>query len=282
MIRHVTRKVRITALVCAIVVVAVLPIAARTLTAPLSDKVHLEELTWVEVRSLIGAGKTTAIIPTGGVEQNGPHVVLGKHNYIVRQTAESVARKLGNALVAPVVAYVPEGDIKERKGHMAFAGTLSVPEHVFGAVLEHAARSLHAHGFTTIAFLGDSGGNQSAQESVARRLNREWEDTGARVIHVGEYYNPNANGQVAWLRTQGENDFSIGSHAGIRDTSELMAVFPPGVHADRMALNGGLYAEATGVIGDPTKASVERGHKMLALKVDAAVKQIRKAMAAGS
>src|ERR1043166_7358855 len=86
-------------------------VAASAFAAQVPDTVFLEELTWTEVRDAIRAGKTTIIFPTGGTEQNGPHMVLGKHNFIVKHTAESIARRLGNALVAPVIPYVPEGSI---------------------------------------------------------------------------------------------------------------------------------------------------------------------------
>ena len=140
-------------LAVAVAALAAVTVLSGPLTAPPTEEVHLEALTWVEARELIAGGKTVALVPTGGLEQNGPHLVLGKHNYIVRHTAGLIARDLGKALVAPVVAYVPEGEIEPPSGHMAFAGTLSVPEEVFAAVLEHTARSLRAHGFTLICFL---------------------------------------------------------------------------------------------------------------------------------
>src|SRR5690242_600339 len=62
------------------------------------DAVFVEELTWMEVRDALKAGKSTVIIATGGVEQNGPYLATGKHNYILRATTEAIARKLGNAL----------------------------------------------------------------------------------------------------------------------------------------------------------------------------------------
>ncbi len=272
-------RIRQVLLVAGIIVLGIAAAWSRPLTAPPPAGVFLEEMTWVEVRALVEQGNNLAIVPTGGVEQNGPHLVLGKHNYIVRHTAGRIAEALGNAVVAPVVAHVPEGDIARREGHMAFAGTISVPEAVFAAVLEHTARSLYAHGFRTIAFLGDSGGNQATQAAVAERLNAEWAGSGARAIHVSDYYDPKANGQIAWLRDQGESDAAIGSHAGIRDTSELMAVFPEGVRGERRARNGGLFtSEPTGVVGDPRRASAERGEKLLALKIEAALRQIRAAM----
>ena len=69
----------------------------------------LEALTWTELRGLVQSGKTTIILPLGGTEQNGPHMALGKHNVRVRLLSERIARVLGDALVAPVLAYVPEG-----------------------------------------------------------------------------------------------------------------------------------------------------------------------------
>ncbi len=252
------------------VAVFALAIPIRT---TLPDTVHLEELTWVEVDEAIRQGMRTIIVPTGGVEQNGPHMVLGKHNYIVRHAAERIARDLGDALVAPVVTFVPEGSVDPPSGHMYFAGTISVPDTVFANILEFTARSLRAHGFKTICFLGDSNGNQKMQEQVAMRLNTEWEEDGVRVVHLGDYYA--ANGQVDWLLTQEETQASIGSHAGIRDTSELLAVFPAGIRRDMIAPRGGHLLRPTGVNGDPTRASAERGEKLLALKIKAALHQIR-------
>ena len=111
-----------------IVLIAGLFTASLMLARGAVAEVRIEHMTWVEVRDALKAGKTTIIIPTGGTEQNGPHMVLGKHNFIVAGTARRIAERLGTALVAPVLAYVPEGDIESRQGHMAYPGTISVPE----------------------------------------------------------------------------------------------------------------------------------------------------------
>src|ERR1700748_3329329 len=93
--------------------------------AQAADTVFLEELTWTELRDQIRAGKTTVIVPIGGTEQNGGHMALGKHNLRVRYLSEKIARVLGNALVAPVIAYVPEGALAPPTGHMRFPGTIT-------------------------------------------------------------------------------------------------------------------------------------------------------------
>src|SRR5690606_28015951 len=71
------------------------------------DTVWIEDLTMMEVRDLIAAGKTTALILTGGIEENGPYLTTGKHNNVLRVMGDSIARSLGNALVAPIVTLEP-------------------------------------------------------------------------------------------------------------------------------------------------------------------------------
>jgi len=236
-------------------------------------RIKLEEMTWTEVRDRVAAGWTTVIVPTGGTEQNGPHATLGKHNRIVNYTSGQVARRLGKTLVAPVMAYVPEGDVEPPTGHMAKHGTLTLDEETFERVLEQTARSLERHGFRTICFLGDSLGNQGAQERVAGRLNAEWRQKGVQVIHVGDYYA--ANGQTQWLMKQGETEAAIGGHAGIRDTSELMYVDETSVRWEKRLPNGGSDFETSGVDGDPTRATRQRGKILLELKIKAAIRQIQ-------
>ena len=136
--------------------------------------VFLEELTSPELAAQIRGGSTTVIVPIGGTEQNGPHMMLGKHNVRVKALSEKVARALGNAVVAPVIAYVPEGSIDPPTGHMRYAGTITVPPDVYRKVLESAARSFRLHGFRDIVFLGDSGDYQPDNAAVAAKLNREW------------------------------------------------------------------------------------------------------------
>ncbi|MGE3473802.1 MAG: creatininase family protein, partial [Vicinamibacterales bacterium] len=93
----------------------------------------------------------------------------------------------GNALCAPIVKYVPEGDIEPKTGHMTTAGTITMREDTFRAVLTDTAESLQAHGFKTIVFIGDSGGNQAGQKAVAEALTKKWAGK-AVALHIPEYY----------------------------------------------------------------------------------------------
>jgi creatinine amidohydrolase len=257
--------------VCLVLFVG-LSLTCHANSAIAQSSVFLEELTWTEVRDAIQAGRTTVIVPTGGTEQNGPHMILGKHNIIVRFTAGEIARRLDDALVAPVVAYVPEGSITLKTGHMAFPGTISLPQEYFIKLLEFTARSLKAHGFINIVYIGDSGGNQAGAKAAAEALNKEWRSTRVRVHHVEAYYS--ANGFADWLREQGETKADIGTHAGISDTSELLALYPEGIRRDKLTL--ARAGDGSGVSGNPARATVAYGNKGLELKIEAGVRAIRK------
>lgn len=244
-------------------------VAVVAVRAQVPDTVFLEDLTWTELRDLLNAGTTTVIIPTGGTEQNGPHMVLGKHNFLVKYKAGEIARRLGRTVVAPVVAYVPEGDIDPPTGHMRFSGTITTPQDVFAKVLEFAARSFKQHGFRDIALLGDSGGNQTAQRLVAEALNAEWAATPVRVHHVSDFYPGPGD---AWLKTQGVSDEDIGSHASIHDTASLLVLNPSLLRFSKAAPSKA--GDGTGVVGNPARSTVELGRRILELQIDAAVRQI--------
>src|ERR1700726_1136815 len=129
---------------------ALLLLAAVQAPAQAPQTVFLDELTSSELRDQVRAGRRTVIVPIGGTEQNGPHMALGKHNRRGHLLAEKIARALGNALVAPVIAYVPEGGLNPPTEHMQFPGTITVPEEAFEKILEFAARSFRLAGFRDI------------------------------------------------------------------------------------------------------------------------------------
>lgn len=247
----------------------------RPLTAPLPNTVHIADMTWVEVRAALEHGYTTVIVPSGGIEQNGPHMIVGKHDHIVKHAAERIAGELGKTLVAPVISYVPEGAYDPPTGHMRFPGTIGVPEQVYAGVVEGIARSLKAGGFRTIVFIADHGGSLAPQAETIARLNAEWAGKGVRLIHGDAYYSDAA--QIELLMKQGETRAAIGQHASLIDTSELLAVNPRGVDLGRLA-GLKLTMQTTGIVGDPARASAERGKELLEMRIRAAVQQIRSAL----
>lgn len=232
---------------------------ATTDTAIGAPSVFLEELTWPELRDAVRQGKTVAILPIGGTEQSGPALALGKHNARVKVLAERIARELGDAIVAPVIAYVPEGAIEPPSSHMRFPGTLSVPVPVFEATIEAAARSLRSHGFRDIVLLGDHGGYQPQLVQVCARLNRAWSATPARAWAPGEYYDAATQGFARLLREHGYRDDEIGTHAALSDTSLQLALVPGMVRQDLLTAGTRLDASVGVYGGDPRRASAQMG-----------------------
>jgi creatinine amidohydrolase/Fe(II)-dependent formamide hydrolase-like protein len=238
-----------------------------------SAGVYLDEMTSPELRDRIAAGTTTALVPIGGTEQSGPHIVLGKHNVRARVLAGRIAAKLGDAVVAPVVAYVPEGAITPPAAHMRFAGTISIPDAAFEALLEGAAKSLCQHGIRDVFFLGDHGGYQTNEAKAAARVNRAG---GCRAHALGAYYEAATTAYNADLKQRDFADAEIGTHAGLADTALSLAVDPALVRSAQVAAGarGGVRA---GVHGDPTRATAELGRMGVDRIVDASVAAIRAA-----
>ncbi|MCW5659297.1 MAG: creatininase family protein [Burkholderiaceae bacterium] len=251
----------------ALVGAAVIGWAVASHAAP--DSVWLEDLTSAELRERIAGGTTTVLVPIGGTEQNGAHLVLGKHNVRVRLLAGRIAEQLGDALVAPVLAYVPEGDIDPPTQHMRYAGTLSIPVAAFESVLEGAARSLRRHGFRHVVLLGDHGGYQASLERVAGRLNRAWGRVNG-VIFLAQYYRA-AQAFDATLAARGYTQQEIGRHAGLADTALAWAV-------DASLVRPQSLQPVPGVDGDPRRASAELGRSGVEHIVSASVAALRARM----
>jgi len=218
-------------------------IALGVLPAHAAPSVYLEELTSPEVRDRVAAGATTILVPIGGTEWNGPHLALGKHNARARILAGRIATELGNAIVAPVIAYVPEGTVDPPSAHMKHAGTITVPEDVFEKTLESAAKSFRLHGFRDVVFLGDHGGYQKNLQAVAARLNKAWAAGPTRAHALVEYYK--AAGIVG--------------HAEADDTALTLALEPS-------------------MVRTPAKATVDEGQRMAKVIVSRSVEAIRKAV----
>ena len=246
--------------------------------APLPS-VFLEELTWTEVRDAIKGGKTTLIVPVGGTEQSGPHIALGKHNARVHFLAGRIAAALGDALVAPVLAYVPEGSTSPATEHMRFPGTISIPESTFEEILIATGKSMRRHGFREIVFIGDHGGYQKVMKRAAAVLNRDWAGSPARAHAIEEYYTAMSSEYAKALGARGFDDDEIGTHAGLADTSLTLAIEPSLVRTERLR---GSNTREEGVSGDPERSSTDLGKIGVDLVVKRATEAIRAARSAAN
>ena len=239
------------------------------------DSVWIEQLTWIEVRDAMAAGKRTAILTTGGIEQNGPYVATGKHNYELQGLCERIARALGDALCAPIIKLVPEGSIDPPTGHMRYPGTMSVRQETFEMMLDDAASSLKTHGFEHIAFLGASGGNQSGMRNVAEQVNERW---GKPIAHfIPEFYN--VDDVIEYMNAElGIIEGNEGYHDFYWLTAMQMTVDPESVRYEQRVKAG--KASINGQSIADLEATLEIGNKLMQFRVDKTVKALRTAIAA--
>lgn len=245
--------------------------------------VQLEDLTWTELQADIAAGTNTILIPIGGTEQSGPYMALGKHNARVKFLAERIAQALGNAVVAPVVAYVPEGGIQPLTSHMRFPGTITVPDDAFEKTLASVAHGFKAHGYRNIVFLGDHGGYQKNIQRVVAQLGKAWAGSQVRAFAPPEYYQTSSAGFDQILRSKGFANNEIGTHAALADTALQLAVAPAMVREHRLQQapkTSAADAAASGVYGgDPRRATAELGRLGVEAIVAATVSAIRQDIA---
>jgi creatinine amidohydrolase/Fe(II)-dependent formamide hydrolase-like protein len=238
------------------------------------DTVFLEEMTWLEVRDAMKAGKRSVIIATGGIEQNGPYLALGKHNYVLRATTDAIARELGDALVAPIIPFVPEGDIDPPTGHMRYPGTISLTKGTYKALLTEIAQAMRVHGFEHVLLIGDSGGNQSGMKEVAQELTAAWGPAAkARIHFIPEYYD--YPGLTKHLETLGVHEVDEGHHDDIGITSLMTVTDPKTVRYDQRVTAG--KASINGVSLVPLEKTVALGKEAVKWRTKITVDAIRKA-----
>jgi creatinine amidohydrolase len=241
------------------------------------DTVWLEEMTWMDVRDAMKGGKTTIIISTGGIEPNGPWLALGKHNYVLRANCDAIARKLGNALCAPIIPLVPEGSIEPKSSHMITVGTISMREETFQAMLTDVVHSLKVHGFQNIILIGDSGGNQAGMKAVAEKLNAQWNGSPV-VAHIPEYYDYNSVGKFLdqiGVTKEGQAGDNLHDDPGI--TMNMFITDPQSVRWDARVKAG--KATINGVsIADKAK-TLETAKKIVDMRATNTVAAIKKAIA---
>jgi creatinine amidohydrolase/Fe(II)-dependent formamide hydrolase-like protein len=211
-------------------------------------------------------------------------VATGKHNFVLRSTTEAIARKLGNALVSPIVPFVPEGSIDPPSGHMWYPGTISLREETFEALLKDVCASLKQHGFLDIVLIGDSGGNARGMQATADSLNGEWRGGPTRVYHVSEYYE-----QDIWsydeLKRMGivqrpdvKSATRDAVHTDFHYESMVALVDPKHIRMDQRIRAG--QFEVYGVALAPIEKTLAAARHLVNYRADITVEAIRNAMAA--
>ena len=255
--------------------------AARPIDAVAS--LWIEELTWMEIRDAIRAGSTTALILTGGVEANGPHLASGKHNYSNKLMGASVAQALGQTLIAPLVTLEPG-----RPSGAVMIGNTGpmVSQETYIAWLTDMGDSLRGMGFTEVYFLGDSGGNRRGMQAAADALNGKYNGDPTRFHHVPEFYNHDKvrqyiqetlgiPEQMEYSASQGSDgiheELSIASIMSVIDPTSIR--FAQRVKAGRASING--------ISLEPLSQTQELGRKLIEFRTGITVEAIQ-ALRAGA
>ncbi len=256
-----------------VMIVALSLVFGTTLAA--SRSVYIEDLTWPEVRDAVAAGKSGAIIYTGSTEQNGPHMALGKHNFVAHYAAGRIAEELGDALVYPTLPCAPTGNLTPKTNHMRFAGSITITPDVFKAVVMQVALSAISAGFKNVYIMGDHGGGQDELKQAAAELDGQQGVSGVHVYYIPDLYFKEKEQMRAYLTANG---IAVDVHAGTDDTSEIMFLDEARkwIRRDKLAASNSTQQAVTGVDGDPTKATAAMGRMFLDLKVRNAVAEIRR------
>jgi creatinine amidohydrolase/Fe(II)-dependent formamide hydrolase-like protein len=242
-------------------------LTASICVAQTSERVEIELMTHAEIYDAIHKqGKTTVLIYNGGTEQRGPHAVLGGHTFMARRTATAIAQRLGNALVAPVLAFSPAGSHLNPKT----PGSVDLPPELYAKVNEAVVASMVTNGFKNVVLMGDHGGGQQELAKLATALNKKYAAQGAHVYFCSSVYKEAREDFNKWLK---EHGYPVGSHASIPDTSELMYLGGDEyVRKDRLVAG----TPDNGIVGDPRRSSAELGKRVFDMKVDYGVAEIRR------
>jgi creatinine amidohydrolase len=241
-----------------------------------APSVFLEDMTTNEVRAKLDKGCPVGIVFSGGGEQTGPHVVLGKHIFRARVYGEAIARNIGDAIVAPIQPFAPNS-APRGDPHAAFAGSIGVSAQTFTALNEDIARSLIDGGFRRVALLGDHGTGQKELRAIAEKLDAEYGSRGVRVFFVSDGYDRARKQIEAESMAAG---VQAGGHGGLWDTAETLAAKPGSVRmnllrAGDVANGGNGKMNAEGFSGDPRKTTVALGKHYAAIRINAATDQLR-------
>jgi len=257
-----------------------MPVPAVAASGHAAHLVEFEKMTWVEVKDALAAGKTTALIYTGGVEQRGPQNANGGHNLMAYAVVKAIAERLGNAIFLPVLPYTPNN------ANPALPGTIGITDDLLAAILERLAEQSITNGFKNVILMGDHGGGQpKVYQEVATKLDAKYAPQGIHVYYCDQVYEA-AND--AFERYSAAHGYPVDLHGGISDTSEMMyldkdhtwvrtqllatAVGDPVVDGKPQI---GPTSPHNGIIGDARRSSRAVGKMMFDMKVEYAVKQIR-------
>ena len=227
---------------------------------------HLDRLTWAEIKEEIQNGRDTVVVPFGSTEQHGRHMPLGTDAVLGDEIGWGLAERLG-AFLAPTVRFGCS------EHHLAFSGTISLGKETFGSIVTDVAASLSGHGFRRIVLLPTHGGNF---KPLAEAVSKIEPAKGVQILAITDF-GGFVNAALESSRAFGVDAATSGAHSGEWETSLMLALRPEQVKMGRAAegfvgelseimakvFDGIQNLDQNGVLGDPRPATAEAGNKYL-------------------
>lgn len=235
-------------------------------------------LTRPEICDIVAHGKAIAVLPIGSIEQHGPHLPLGTDSYTAAYYAREFLKKVHtdvDFLVLPQLFYALSVE------HITYPTTISLKPETLLNILRDIGEALKHTGFKKLMIINGHGGNDHLLEVVAREIHK----LGIQVF-IGSY--------IAVAGALGIDPLAV--HACKVETSIMMEIHPELVRHDKItpeldksaekwlklcechsAVSETWFAEEVavdGVIGEPTKASLEIGRDWVGKLTDELAKGI--------
>ena len=238
-------------------------------------KKMLENLTFKEVAEM-DLEKTLAIIPTGSVEQHGPHIPLGEDTFVAQTILQTALEKIGDQIDCVVLPAIPIGLSPE---HMDYAGTITFSVETYTAVIKDICASLAHHGFKKIVFVNGHGGNPPVITAASFDLKF------SHNVHVFLF---NAWSLIPFIgeeQLKRQAPKNIDFHGGELETSVMLAIDPELVHMEwgvdetnpkfaqgklvtftgpvTVNWNSKFDVAPSGISGQPSYGTAEKGEQIL-------------------
>ena len=231
----------------------------------------LAKATWPEAKEALQ--KKLVIIPLGAVEEHGPHLPLGTDTMLAEYLAQAVADRLG-AILMPPVNY---GYVLSARG---FPGSISLKGDTLKALFNDICRELHKQGAKRVAIINQHLPNAPILRILSQEL---WDEIGLRLLCISF---PGIT-DIAQELCESKQWHATTIHSEEIETSLMLAVKPGLVHLDRAVKEYPAIPKSleslpipwkdfcrSGVLGDPTVATSEKGKKILQRLIDNTVETI--------
>lgn len=242
-------------------------------------------MSWPEVEE-IKKQTDVAIIPVGSTEQHGLHLPLKTDAFIAYELAKLAAQKVP-VVVTPPIFY------GESSHHLDFPGTISINSSTLVSLTKDVAKSLVRHGFKKIIILNAHGGNTHILQTAANEIHQETQAFVALVdwwtIASDEVMKIKTS--PIWHACELETSIMLALDSSSVDLSKAVKQIPSalskfikydfaaGEPRARVAWPNVKKVSGSGVIGDPTKASIEKGEKIVNKVVERLVTLITELLA---